>query len=253
MSIAEERNRVYRQGEAAWKRVKKEQNWNDWMMIGEALDLGREEIKDQLGLSGINKRRLGRGFNVAFSAWKEEHGFSDMDDHTASDLMELIAKRPEFESWRSRLPKEQRLRWNHPSTMLRNWKRLTELPNKKKAGEQKPTLRESVAKLDEANATKDCEIASLKEHIAELEAARHSDPVSADAWIAALEGKSYAEKAAALYELMLRLDLRFSHLRDAHLAAARAKREKPKGTPETAGSFNKHGVFIPAGEQNNEG
>jgi hypothetical protein len=88
-------------------------------------------------------------------------------------------------------------------------------PEPKPPGEPKPTLRDSVAKLSEEAVAKDREIADLKAHIAELEAARET-AASIDAWVSALLDKPSEKRAESLYELLLRLDLSLSHLDDAH-------------------------------------
>ena len=38
----DERDRVARQGTAAWKRLKSSKSWNDWLSVGEALQVGRD-------------------------------------------------------------------------------------------------------------------------------------------------------------------------------------------------------------------
>jgi hypothetical protein len=67
----------------------------------------------------------------------------------------------------------ERLKLNHPFAVLRKWKAAV-APEKPK--DDKPTLRDSVANLSEDVAAKDAAIASLKAHIAELEAAGDTAP-----------------------------------------------------------------------------
>src|SRR5262245_26535423 len=68
-------------------------------------------------------------------------------------------------------------------------------------GPPKPTLRDSVANLSEELAAKDREIASLKSHVAELEAARDVAPAPQtleqlwDAAVEQLESKPLPQRA----------------------------------------------------------
>src|SRR6516165_4062517 len=102
-------------GRDAWQRLKKDQTFEDWLLVGQALEIGR----------GWARRRAnapsGRGFNEAFSVWLTDNGFAEIDKGTRSRLAEIIEHRPEIEAWRQKLSLRERLRKNHPNSIWRGW------------------------------------------------------------------------------------------------------------------------------------
>jgi hypothetical protein len=163
----DERDRVSRQGTEAWRRLKKEKNWNDWLKVGEALQVGREWAMSQAGTN----QPSGKAYNMAFGEWLQRYKLDDMDKGDRSRLFAVMDNLPMIEEWRRTLTLTERLKLNHPNPVLRKWKAAIE-PERPKS--DKPTLRDSVVKLDEDNAAKDRKIAEQDAHIAELEAAREA-------------------------------------------------------------------------------
>src|SRR5215831_345996 len=49
-----DRNRVIRNGRAALKRLQNDRNWTDWLAVGEAILIGREDCKEACGLKDTN-------------------------------------------------------------------------------------------------------------------------------------------------------------------------------------------------------
>jgi hypothetical protein len=49
-----DRDRVIRNGRAALKRLQNDRNWTDWLAVGEAILIGREECKEACGLKDTN-------------------------------------------------------------------------------------------------------------------------------------------------------------------------------------------------------
>jgi hypothetical protein len=164
----EESDRVARQGTEAWKRLKKEKNWNDWLKVGEALQVGREWAMNQASTN----RPDGKAYNTVFGEWLNRYKLDDMDKGDRSRLFSVMDNLPNVEEWRRTLPLTARLKLNHPNAVWRKFKAAYE-PEKPKDG--KPTLRDSVAGLSEEVAAKDREIAGLREHVAELAAARERE------------------------------------------------------------------------------
>jgi len=109
---------IVRRAREAWARVKRDENWNDWIVIGEGLLAGSAEC---MRLAGTNTPR-GRGYNTHMSHWLKANGLADLDGGDRSRLYECMAHRAEIEEWRAKLRPEQRLQFNHPSTVLRRWK-----------------------------------------------------------------------------------------------------------------------------------
>jgi hypothetical protein len=153
----EEFDRVARQGTEAWKRLKREKNWNDWVKVGEALQVGREWAMNQAGTN----QPQGKGFNMAFGERLQRYKLDDMDKGDRSRLYKVMDNLPMIEEWRRTLTLTDRLKLNHPNAVWRKFQ-AAYAPEEPKDG--KPTLRDSVVSLSE-------ELEAARAHIAELEAA----------------------------------------------------------------------------------
>jgi hypothetical protein len=116
-------------GRQAWKRIRSDSTYGDWMQVGEALDIGRTEC---MRSAHTNEPR-GRRYNEAFSAWLTENGFADIDKGTRSRLEECMKNRARIEAWRSRLSLTERLRLNHPNGVIRKWRAEETVPEKSAA------------------------------------------------------------------------------------------------------------------------
>jgi hypothetical protein len=108
-------------GRQAWKRIRSDSTYEDWMAVGQALDIGRSEC---MRTAGTNEPR-GRGYNEAYSSWLSEYGFADIDKGTRSRLAECMANRSAIEAWRQALSLTERLRLNHPNGVIRKWRAAT--------------------------------------------------------------------------------------------------------------------------------
>jgi hypothetical protein len=144
-------------GREAWDRVKKhaDLSWEDWMMTGVALTIGREECLAATHANDINSKR----YRNAFSGWLTENGFGDMDKAARSRLFECMEHQGQIEAWRARLTLTERLKLNHPDTVLRRWRNST-VEGKASSGEKPETPAQKQARevarlqeeLDAANA-----------------------------------------------------------------------------------------------------
>jgi hypothetical protein len=161
----DDRDTYIKRGQEAWHRHKNNATWNDWLAIGEALQIGRQ---DAMAAAGTNQP-AGSKYNAVFGEWLARHQFDDIDKSDRSRLMEVMDNLAAVNVWRETLTQTARLRYNHPNTVLRKWK-ATVAPKKPK-DESKPTLRDTNIHLSE-------ELETMKAHVAELEAARESDVVS---------------------------------------------------------------------------
>jgi len=162
MIMHDERDRVARQGTEAWRRLKKEKSWGDWIKVGEALVVGREWAMNQ---AQTNKPE-GKGYNLCFGEWLVRYKLDDMDKGDRSRLFDVMDNLPNIIAWRQTLTLTQRLTLNHPSSVWRKFKRAIEPEDK--TAEPKPTLRDSVVNLSEQNHAHELEIAQLKARISEL-------------------------------------------------------------------------------------
>jgi hypothetical protein len=162
----DELDRVARQGTEAWKRLKKQKSWNDWLAVGAALLVGREWAMHE---AGTNQPK-GKGYNMEFSDWLVMYKLDDMDKGDRKRLFDVMDNLGRIEQWRGTLPLIQRLELNHPNSVWRRWKAAVAPepdPNKKK-----PTLKEENIRLSEEGFSKDKRIAELEAHVVDLESAR---------------------------------------------------------------------------------
>jgi len=165
--LDDESERTVRQGTAAWSRIKKEKNWNDYMAIGEALQIGRTFAMNDANTNAP----AGKGYNLAFNQFLQDAKLNDMDASDRAKLFTVMENRPAIEQWRATLTLTERLRLNHPTAVLRKWQNATKEPKP-----PKPTLTDSVRALDEEQHAANDKIAELqrerddlKARVAELE------------------------------------------------------------------------------------
>jgi hypothetical protein len=117
-------SQIIRLGQEAWNRVHSDLNWEDWIAIGRAHVIGRTEAMRE---AYVNEP-AGHQYKEAFSAWLERFGFASLDKGDRSRLFEVMDHLPQIETWRARLTTTERLRLNHPSTVLRKWRKAAQVP-----------------------------------------------------------------------------------------------------------------------------
>ena len=79
-----DRDRVIRNGRAALKRLRNDRSWTDWLAVGEAILIGREECKEACGLKDTNlpPGHWGSAYSRMFGKWLEKEKL-DFDKATA--------------------------------------------------------------------------------------------------------------------------------------------------------------------------
>ena len=169
----DELDRVCRQGQEAWKNLQNEQNYNDWIKVGEALQIGRTQAMAEAGVNTPS----GKGYNIAFGKWLKKYQLDTMDSGDRTRLFDVMANKVPIEEWRSTLPLPERLKLNHPNSIWRKWKAREQA--KKPKDPNKPTLTDVNIQLQEQLDASKREIEGLKAHAAELEAARTTPTVEA--------------------------------------------------------------------------
>jgi hypothetical protein len=164
-------------GREAWRRLQKDQTWEDWMTVAVAVDIGRQYA---LNISGKNAPG-GKGYNRAFSNWLRDNGFDNIDGAARKHMLDCYDQRAAIENWRAILTTTQRLKINHPTTVWRNWQSSTR--DAKPKGEPKPSklqqTEDALATAHEAHHLAEEENERLKAHIEELESAREREPSAA--------------------------------------------------------------------------
>ena len=125
------REEIVERGRREWEeKSEHDRDWRGWLHIGEALDVGRREVENRIAnrsRSGTPARFKGRAFNERFGFWLTENGFKDLGGKryaaTRSHLMDCLENKAAIETWRKGLQGYQRTAWNHPTTVLRHWKK----------------------------------------------------------------------------------------------------------------------------------
>ena len=85
-------NELIRLGQEAWTRLTSCQSWNDWLLVGEALLVGRTEC---MRVAHTNKPE-GRRYNEEFSSWLKATKFDGIDKSTRSRLFECLTCRSDM-------------------------------------------------------------------------------------------------------------------------------------------------------------
>jgi hypothetical protein len=97
----------------------------EWKKIGDGFLVGRAWAKRMAGVpEGANAedQRLGRGYNEKFSEWLNAYGLADIDEAARSHLFKLMDS-PAAQAWHAGLPDHKRVKLNHPTVIMRAWKR----------------------------------------------------------------------------------------------------------------------------------
>ena len=110
---------VVRQGKAARSRLKQGSgSWRDWVLVGRALMEGRAIAIRNAGTTSP----AGRGYSDAFGDWLLSNHL-DLHAPARAKLLVLMGNLAEIEQWRVTLTPTERLRMNHPGTVLKNYRR----------------------------------------------------------------------------------------------------------------------------------
>jgi hypothetical protein len=116
---------VVRAGQEAWCRLRSTATWNDWKQVGETHLIGRQKAMIEAGVN----QPIGRRYNEAFGAWQREFGFENLDKGDRARLFEVMSHIVRIEAWLATLTTNERLRLNHPTTVLRKWNASTVVPD----------------------------------------------------------------------------------------------------------------------------
>jgi hypothetical protein len=136
-----------RLGQEAMTRIGR--GWGDWMIIAEAIEVGRTEA---MQAANANEPR-GKRYEREMGDWLTKNGFRGIDKGARSRLLDCLEQRAAIEKWRSTLTEAERIRLNHPSTVLRKWKTKTVVPdpNAKRKPSPVAKYKEEIARLEEEN------------------------------------------------------------------------------------------------------
>ena len=128
MNAVDYRIQVYKNGRDAVARIDKQatKNWYDWLTVGRSMIEARTEAFETVGTN----KAIGAAYNQAFGdiLRREKLHENVVDKGTRSLLLNIMDNELEIVAWRATLSKEQQRKWNHPSSIYRNWKLLTAPP-----------------------------------------------------------------------------------------------------------------------------
>jgi hypothetical protein len=165
---------VYQEGRDALDQIGKSQVYEQWLKVAAALGAGRAEA-----LAAANTNRPeGRTYNKAFGSILKREGLSTdkLDSAIRNQLLKIDEHRAEIESWREQLTPARRATINHPSIVLRNWRKT---PSGRKASPSRRETRD--ASLLNQNVELNQRVEQLNARVEEVEqerdqAKREHDP-----------------------------------------------------------------------------
>jgi len=136
-------------GQEAWSRLTRCQLWADWLLVGEALDVGRMEA---MRSAHVNRPK-GRRYNQDFGDWLKANHFDSIHKTTRSQLFKCLEHRKEIETWRAILTIDQRQKLNHPVAVLRRWQKTVAKTSDDTEPKRSPIakLKGSIFTLEEEN------------------------------------------------------------------------------------------------------
>ena len=89
----------------------------------ERLGTGRQRAARGLAVRNASARPSAtNGQTAAFHSWRIENGFN-LPASAHTNLIAVMSALPSIEEWRSTLTETQRLRLNHPSAVLKNYRK----------------------------------------------------------------------------------------------------------------------------------
>jgi hypothetical protein len=135
---------VVRAGQEAWGRLRSNATWNDWKQVGKAHVIGRHKAMIEAGVN----QPIGRRYNQAFGTWQRQFGFENLDQGDRARLFEVMGHVEEIDAWLATLTISERLRLNHPTTVLRKWKGSTVVPNPNVTPKPSPQAKLKAANIE---------------------------------------------------------------------------------------------------------
>jgi hypothetical protein len=198
----ERKEAIKRRGLDALRRIHRNQVWEDWMEVGEALLIITEEAMAEVGVeswSGDDKK-LVKAFNTRWDAYEQlasnDPNHKPLSKQERWALREVMTK-PEIGAWRATQTGPKRRKLNHPNAVINGWKRTQPRPPSKP--------RQPSNLLSPALQERDEEIAQLKAQIEEgpgLTLDQHIDAV-----VELLNAKPLPERMQIVQELAARIGI----------------------------------------------
>jgi hypothetical protein len=107
-------------GRMAWERIKsssrQRQSYYDWAQVSQALQIAEDECTKMAG------KAQGGAYARLMAAWLRLHDMDDISWAVRSWLREIRKHQTEIDIFRNSMPPEQKMKLNHPRTILQHWK-----------------------------------------------------------------------------------------------------------------------------------
>jgi hypothetical protein len=109
-------------GREAWASLQKHEHFGQWLAVADCLSALREQAMEE----AHTNRPQGPPYRRAFKAIieQQEPWAVAINDTVRAHCYWLVDNLPAVQSWRETLAFEQRDKWNHPTTVKRNYERL---------------------------------------------------------------------------------------------------------------------------------
>jgi hypothetical protein len=105
-------------GAAAWSRLRERSaTWQDWLLVGEALLIGRGEAMAK----AKSNKPFGKIYSRFFGGWLRARGFVGISNQERYRAILCAEHKTEIEAWRATLTEAKRRRFNHPGSVWAHW------------------------------------------------------------------------------------------------------------------------------------
>jgi hypothetical protein len=145
--ISAESLAIIRDGQAALRFLDRDKTWEAWVRIGKAFMEVRTVAMQRAGTN----RPFGPLYRDLFGRLLRQFKFIERikDSGDRARLVEVMENLPEIETWRNGLTNDERRRWNHPTTVLREYKKATrkEIAQPDDAMFRAPTAKDKIKAL----------------------------------------------------------------------------------------------------------
>ena len=121
-----------RQAAEAFERIQSGQHWTDCAPARGLLEAGRQRAMRE----SYSNQPAGSAYNKAFGRWMTAQGWPrKLDNPTRNHLLWVADHLAEIEGWRETLATNQRMSWNHPTTIKRRYERAMQARVAEEKGE----------------------------------------------------------------------------------------------------------------------
>ena len=110
--------RIDREAEAAWGRLKSNEQWADWRYLATGFSEGRRYAMKRAGTN----RPEGKNYSREFSEWMGARVWTrEVDKPPRAALLWYADNSAAVEAWLATLALNQRQKWNHPHTLRKHF------------------------------------------------------------------------------------------------------------------------------------